>query len=247
MPEDSLPPVTPVITDPMPDTIPAATVITDTVTESEIVTVTSDSTGVIDAVPNVAIVMVGTDSTAPMPAIASGVGTDSTAPMPAIASGVVMVGTDSTAPMPAIASGVGTDSTAPMPAIASGVGKVPVVHSATSRKDRRATGPAPVEGRDLTRFYCDMCPKSFKRRKDLAEHKLKRCGKVDKDFRCGVCSKEFYSQETLQDHMGKFHYQFKRHICQNVPKAFTHDQSCWHMKKIMRNKSFHLYVYCLIL
>ena len=87
IPDDSIL-YTPVITDPMPDTVP----------DSEIVTVTTDSTGVIDAVPDVALVTVGTDSTAPMPAIATG------------------------------------------------VGKVPVVHPAMSRKDRRATGPAPVEG-----------------------------------------------------------------------------------------------------
>ena len=61
---------------------------------------------------------------------------------------------------------------------------------------------------------------SFKRKKDLGEHKLKRCGKVDKDFQCGLCSKQFYSQETLQDHMGKLHYQFKRHICQKCTEGF---------------------------
>ena len=218
IPDESLP-YTPVITDIMPDTVLAATGTTDSTVIKEPVpdtvlaaTVTTGSTVNRDTVPDTVLAAtVTTDSgvnrdTVPDTVFAATVTTVSTVVIDAVPDATLVT--------------VTADLIAPMPATATSVGMVPAVHPARSRKDRRATGPAPVKGCDPTKFYCDQCSKCFKRKKDLGEHKLKRCGKVDKEFCCGLCSKEFYSQETLQDHMGKLHYQFKWHICQKCTKGF---------------------------
>ena len=49
---------------------------------------------------------------------------------------------------------------------------------ASGRLDRRATGPAPLKDRDLTKVYCPKCPKGFCHRKDMLRHLRKRCGKT---------------------------------------------------------------------
>ena len=90
----------------------------------------------------------------------------------------------------------------------------------SGRCDRRATGPAPKDGRDPTRSYCDKCPKNYKKPKHLKEHQMKRCGQVEKQFKCETCEKKFHYQESLQDHLGKKHAKIKRHICIQCTEAF---------------------------
>ena len=92
-----------------------------------------------------------------------------------------------------IATPFTTQSTVPLPKII------------TSRKSREARGPAPLEGRDNTRFYCDKCPKHFKLNKGLLEHQRLRCGKVDKNFKCDICQFEFYELKNLKEHLTTMH------------------------------------------
>ena len=90
----------------------------------------------------------------------------------------------------------------------------------TGRCSREATGPAPMEGRDLTRFYCLNCPKNFKNAKHLKEHVDYRCGQTVDPFVCGVCRKGFKTKEGIDDHMGAFHTQVKRHECHLCEQKF---------------------------
>ena len=87
--------------------------------------------------------------------------------------------------------------------------------------DRRANGPAPEDGRDPTRSYCDKCDKHYKKPKYLKDHKAKRCGQEKKEFKCQTCGKEYHHhKEGLQDHLGKIHAQIKRHVCTQCTEAF---------------------------
>ena len=71
----------------------------------------------------------------------------------------------------------------------------------SGRTDRQATGPLPKELHvDLTRHYCNKCPKHFKYLKGLAEHKEYRCGKTVKNFQCDICGEGFYYKNTMMDH-----------------------------------------------
>ena len=85
---------------------------------------------------------------------------------------------------------------------------------ATGRLDRRATGPAPLKDRDPTKVYCPKCPKGFCHRKDMLRHVRKRCGKMEADFQCDHCSKKFKYEETLNDHISRFHTKVKAYKCQ---------------------------------
>lgn len=81
---------------------------------------------------------------------------------------------------------------------------------------------------NTTCFYCDLCPKSFKR-KDVIQYHINSHFKVD-PIPCKVCGRKYASKKTFRVHMLRHEPKTKCEVCHKmVSYMFMHMRS--HLKR----------------
>lgn len=54
------------------------------------------------------------------------------------------------------------------------------------------------------RFPCPKCPRSYRNRNHLYRHVRYECDRI-KQYRCGICFKDFYRRDNLKTHINYKH------------------------------------------
>lgn len=73
--------------------------------------------------------------------------------------------------------------------------------------------PAVADGR----FFCPKCPRSYRNKNHLYRHIRYECDRK-KQYRCGICLKDFYRRDNLKTHINYKHAAFLRSL-KAEPKA----------------------------
>ncbi|CAI6368857.1 unnamed protein product [Macrosiphum euphorbiae] len=80
----------------------------------------------------------------------------------------------------------------------------------TSSTQQPLTTSASPENSDGTatatepRFPCPKCPRSYRNRNHLYRHVRYECDRI-KQYRCGICFKDFYRRDNLKTHINYKH------------------------------------------
>lgn len=69
------------------------------------------------------------------------------------------------------------------------------------------TAPTPTDGR----FFCPKCPRSYRNKNHLYRHIRYECDRK-KQYRCGICLKDFYRRDNLKTHINYKHAAFLRSL-----------------------------------
>lgn len=73
--------------------------------------------------------------------------------------------------------------------------------------------PSATDGR----FFCPKCPRSYRNKNHLYRHIRYECDRK-KQYRCGICLKDFYRRDNLKTHINYKHAAFLRSLKAD-PKA----------------------------
>ncbi|KAL5234367.1 hypothetical protein ACI65C_001777 [Semiaphis heraclei] len=71
----------------------------------------------------------------------------------------------------------------------------------TSASPENSDGPATATE---PRFPCPKCPRSYRNRNHLYRHVRYECDRI-KQYRCGICFKDFYRRDNLKTHINYKH------------------------------------------
>lgn len=61
------------------------------------------------------------------------------------------------------------------------------------------------------RFFCPKCPRSYRNKNHLYRHIRYECDRK-KQYRCGICLKDFYRRDNLKTHINYKHAAFLRSL-----------------------------------